>query len=132
MGKLSKHHKNGDGELQLSSHGKVTGYLWQTFLVPYTMGQAPGWVTQRSSFPQAEGERTNNSILGFISRGLKSTLSWGLTILLRYMIYSGSTAISQHYFYQSRNIFIEKNPILENGIINQVWWCSPLIPALGK
>ena len=94
MGKLSKHHKNGDGELQLISHGKVTGYLWQTFLVPYTMGQAPGWVTQWSSFSQAEGkrtknsmlgffqaegERTKNSMLGFISRGLRNTLSWGLT-----------------------------------------------------
>ena len=79
MGKLSKHHKNGDGELQLISHGKVTGYLWQTFLVPYTMGQVPGWVTQWSSFSQAEGERTKNSMLGFVSRGLRNTLSWGLT-----------------------------------------------------
>ena len=43
------------------------------------MGQAPGWVTQRSSFPQAEGERTKNSMLGFVSRGLRNTLSWGLT-----------------------------------------------------
>ena len=34
MGKLSKHRKNGDGDLQLMSHRKVTGYLWQTFLVP--------------------------------------------------------------------------------------------------
>ena len=44
-GKLSKHHKNGDDELlQLISYGKVTGYLLQTFLVPYTMSQVPGWV----------------------------------------------------------------------------------------
>jgi hypothetical protein len=47
MGKLSKHRKNGDGELQLISH--------------------------------ADGERTKNSMLGFISRGLRNTLSWGLT-----------------------------------------------------
>ena len=80
MGKLSKHCKNGDDELQLISHGKVTGYLWQTFLVPYTMGQVPGWVTQWSSFSQAEGERTKNSMLGFVSRGLRNTLSWGLTV----------------------------------------------------
>ena len=33
MEKPSKH-KNGDGELELIAHGKVTGYLWQTFLVP--------------------------------------------------------------------------------------------------
>ena len=82
MGKLSKHHKNGDGELQLISHGKVTGYLWQTFLVPYTMGQVSGWVTQWSSFSEeekAEGERTKNSMMGFLSRGLRNTLSWGLT-----------------------------------------------------
>ena len=79
MGKLSKHCKNGDGELQLISHRKVTGYLWQTFLVPYTMGQVPGWVTQWSSFSQAEGERTKNSMLGFVSRDLRNTLSWGLT-----------------------------------------------------
>lgn len=72
MGKLSKHHKNGDDELQLISYEKVTGYLWQTFLVPYTMahngtwvGQdcgepVPGirWVTQWSSVFQAEGKRT--------------------------------------------------------------------------
>ena len=45
MGKLSKH-KNGDDELQLISHGKVTGYLWQTFLVPYTMAltKSGAWV----------------------------------------------------------------------------------------
>ena len=91
MGKLSKHHKSGNGEVQLISHGKVTGYLWQTFLVLYTesgawVGQdcgepVPGirWVTQWSLFSQAEGERTKNSMLGFISRGLRNTLSWGLT-----------------------------------------------------
>jgi hypothetical protein len=49
MGKLSKHRKNGDGELQLISH--------------------------------AEGKRTKNSMLGFVSRGLRNTLSWGLTVL---------------------------------------------------
>ena len=48
MGKLSKHRKNGDGELQLISH--------------------------------AEGEKTKNSMLGFVCRGLRNTLSWGLTI----------------------------------------------------
>jgi hypothetical protein len=79
MGKLSKHHKNRDDELQLISHGKVTGYLWQIFLVPYTMGQAPEWVTQWSTFSQDEGKRTKNSMLGFVSRGLRDTLSWGLT-----------------------------------------------------
>jgi hypothetical protein len=47
MGKLGKHHKNGDGEVQLISH--------------------------------AEGKRTKNSMLGFISRGLRNTLHWGLT-----------------------------------------------------
>ena len=50
MGKLSKHRKNGDGELQLISH--------------------------------ADGERTKNSMLGFISRGLRNTLSWGSYICL--------------------------------------------------
>jgi hypothetical protein len=40
--------------------------------------QAPGWVTQWSSFSQAEGERTKNSMLGFVSRGLRNTLSWGV------------------------------------------------------
>ena len=61
------------------------------FLVPYTMGQMPRWVThltflsgwrQKNSmlgFFQAEGERTKNSMLGFVSRGLRNTLSWGLT-----------------------------------------------------
>lgn len=47
MGKLSKHHKNGDGGLQLISHD--------------------------------EGKRTKNSMLGFVSRRLRNTLSWGLT-----------------------------------------------------
>jgi hypothetical protein len=28
---------------------------------------------------QAEGERTKNSMLGFVSRGPRNTLSWGLT-----------------------------------------------------
>ena len=79
MGKPSKHCKNGNDELQLISYRKVTGYLWQTFLVPYTMGQVPGWVTQWSSFSQAEGKRTKNSKMGFLSRGLRNTLSWGLT-----------------------------------------------------
>ena len=82
MGNLSKHRKNGDGELQLISYRKVTGYLWQTFLVPYTLGQVPGWVTQWPSFSQAEGERTKNSMLGFVSRGLRNTLSWDLTKFL--------------------------------------------------
>ena len=41
MGKPSKH-KNGDGELELIAHGKVTGYLWQTFLVLYT--ESGAWV----------------------------------------------------------------------------------------
>jgi hypothetical protein len=45
MGKLSKHCKNWDDELQLIS--------------------------------QAEGERTKNSMLGFVSRGRRNTLSWG-------------------------------------------------------
>jgi hypothetical protein len=36
-----------------------------------------GRVTQWSSFSQAEGERTKNSMLGFVSRGLRNTLSWG-------------------------------------------------------
>jgi hypothetical protein len=54
--------------------------LWQTFLVPYTMGQVPGWVTQWSSFSQAEGKRTKNSMLGVVSRGLRNILSWGLTV----------------------------------------------------
>jgi hypothetical protein len=45
MGKLSKHRKNGDSELQLIS--------------------------------QAEGKTTKNSMLGFVSWGLRNTLSWG-------------------------------------------------------
>ena len=62
------------------------------FLVPYTMGQMPRWVTRLTfqaegkrtknsmlGFFQAEGERTKNSMLGFVSRGLRNTLSWGLT-----------------------------------------------------
>jgi hypothetical protein len=33
------------------------------------------WVTQWSSVFQAEGERTKNSMLDFVSRGLRNTLS---------------------------------------------------------
>jgi hypothetical protein len=43
------------------------------------MGQVSGWVTQWSSFSEeekAEGERTKNSMMGFVSRGLRNTLSW--------------------------------------------------------
>jgi hypothetical protein len=41
MGKLSKHHKNGE----TSSHTeRLQAIFLQTFLVPYTMGQVPGWV----------------------------------------------------------------------------------------
>ena len=43
MGKLSKHHKNGDGELQLISHGKVTGYLFANILGPLHYGSG-AWV----------------------------------------------------------------------------------------
>ena len=43
MGKLSKHHKNGDGELQLISHGKVTGYLFANTLGPLRYGSG-AWV----------------------------------------------------------------------------------------
>ena len=62
------------------------------FLVPYTMGQMPRWVTHLTfqaegkrtknsmlGFFQAEGERTKNSMLGFVSRGLRNPMSWGLT-----------------------------------------------------
>ena len=58
---------------------RLQAIFLQTFLVPYTMGQVPGWVTQWSSFSQAEGKRTKNSMMGFVSRGLRNTLSWGLT-----------------------------------------------------
>ena len=43
MGKLSKHHKNGDGELELISHGKVTGYLFADILGPLHYGSG-AWV----------------------------------------------------------------------------------------
>ena len=43
MGKLSKHHKNGDGELQLISPGKVTGYLFADILGPLHYGSG-AWV----------------------------------------------------------------------------------------
>ena len=58
---------------------RLQAIFLQTFLVPYIMGQVPGWVTQWSSFSQAEGKRTKNSMMGFLSRGLRNTLSWGLT-----------------------------------------------------
>jgi hypothetical protein len=32
-----------------------------------------------SPFFRADGKRTKNSILGFVSRGLRNTLHWGLT-----------------------------------------------------
>ena len=43
MGKLSKHHKNGDGELELISPGKVTGYLFADILGPLHYGSGT-WV----------------------------------------------------------------------------------------
>ena len=58
---------------------RLQAIFLQTFLVPYIMGQVPGWVTQWSSFSQAEGKRTKNSMMGFVSRVLRNTLSWGLT-----------------------------------------------------
>jgi hypothetical protein len=95
MRMLSKHRKNGDGELQLISHRKVIGYLRQTFLVLYTMGQAPGWVTQWSSFSQAEGKRTKNSTLGFISRGIRNTLSWGVLQYQYHAVFNHNCSVVQ-------------------------------------
>jgi hypothetical protein len=97
MGKFSKHCKNGDGELQLISHRKVTGYFWQTFLVPQRMGKlskpCKNGDGELQLISHAEGKRTKNSMLGFISRGLKNTLSWSLTFLIPYGLIK-STALS--------------------------------------
>ena len=78
-----------EGRIRSQRLGKLCKYSWSLTQWVRCLGgspispffQAEGKRTKNSmlGFFQAEGERTKNSMLGFVSRGLRNTMSWGLT-----------------------------------------------------
>ena len=63
-----------DGRIRSQRLGKLCKCSWSLTQWVRCLGGS-----HISPFFLAEGKRTKNSMLGFVSRGLRNTLSWGLT-----------------------------------------------------